>query len=262
MVYGIFTAGQRTWGGPRADAGTADATTSPQAAIEHAEATGDDLNVVPETFRSAALSRHFSNQIRNEALADARYPSRGGRSVWYPDADALLPLSLHRRATVPPRIPLQPRASTESLMSEASATFSIAMPRRAESIFDLENQHPRYSNRAHPPSAQSAFYERRRDARLSQQSFQSHMRLASEENADLGEVSRASLLNGDIGQLGSDIPLSELSRPTSPESSKSPRLQVYEYGAGRRGRSSLARSFSAQDLENGGEDGEKDEGGY
>ncbi|KAI1499349.1 chitin synthase-domain-containing protein [Biscogniauxia marginata] len=50
MVYGIFTAGQRTWGGPRADAATADAETTPQQAIEQAEKTGDDLNVVPETF--------------------------------------------------------------------------------------------------------------------------------------------------------------------------------------------------------------------
>lgn len=53
MVYGVFTAGQRTWGGPRADAGAADAKVSPQEAIEYAIATGDDLNVVPETFKPA-----------------------------------------------------------------------------------------------------------------------------------------------------------------------------------------------------------------
>ena len=57
MVYGIFTAGQRTWGGPRVDAGAADEKTSPQEAIEQAEATGDDLNVVPETFRPALEAR-------------------------------------------------------------------------------------------------------------------------------------------------------------------------------------------------------------
>jgi len=57
MVYGIFTAGQRTWGGPRADASTADQTTTPAAAIAHAEATGDDLNVVPESFRPAVEAR-------------------------------------------------------------------------------------------------------------------------------------------------------------------------------------------------------------
>ncbi|KAK8091058.1 class VII chitin synthase [Apiospora phragmitis] len=50
MVYGIFTAGQRTWGGPRADAATADADTTPQQAVEQAEKQGDELNIVPETF--------------------------------------------------------------------------------------------------------------------------------------------------------------------------------------------------------------------
>ncbi|KAG9639946.1 glycosyltransferase family 2 protein, partial [Aureobasidium melanogenum] len=67
MVYGIFTAGQRTWGGPRADAGAANSTTTPQAAIEHAEATGDDLNVVPETFKPAveAITRKKSVKNRN-----------------------------------------------------------------------------------------------------------------------------------------------------------------------------------------------------
>ncbi|KAI1338528.1 chitin synthase-domain-containing protein [Xylariaceae sp. FL0016] len=54
MVYGIFTAGQRTWGGPRADAATADPDTTPQQAIEQAEKAGDELNVVPETFIPAA----------------------------------------------------------------------------------------------------------------------------------------------------------------------------------------------------------------
>lgn len=57
MVYGIFTAGQRTWGGPRADAGAADAEVTPQQAIEHAMATGDELNVVPETFKPAVEIR-------------------------------------------------------------------------------------------------------------------------------------------------------------------------------------------------------------
>lgn len=55
MVYGIFTAGQRTWGGPRADAAAADGEkTTVQEAIEQAEEQGDDLNIVPETFLPAA----------------------------------------------------------------------------------------------------------------------------------------------------------------------------------------------------------------
>lgn len=57
MVYGIFTAGQRTWGGPRADAGAADKNTTVQEAIEHAEQTGDDLNIVPETFIPAVIAQ-------------------------------------------------------------------------------------------------------------------------------------------------------------------------------------------------------------
>ncbi|KAK3956213.1 chitin synthase [Pseudoneurospora amorphoporcata] len=57
MIYGIFTAGQRTWGGPRADAAAADSTTTAQEAIEMAEKTGDDLNIVPESFIPAAQER-------------------------------------------------------------------------------------------------------------------------------------------------------------------------------------------------------------
>ncbi|KAK4130776.1 glycosyltransferase family 2 protein, partial [Trichocladium antarcticum] len=76
MVYGIFTAGQRTWGGPRADAAAADAQTTAQEAIEQAEKTGDDLNIVPESFMPAARER-------DELLAlagneDKPAPSSGG----------------------------------------------------------------------------------------------------------------------------------------------------------------------------------------
>ena len=62
MVYGIFTAGQRTWGGPRADASAADSKVTPQQAIEQAIATGDELNVVPETFKPAVEVRKRRNR--------------------------------------------------------------------------------------------------------------------------------------------------------------------------------------------------------
>lgn len=65
MVYGIFTAGQRTWGGPRADAAAADTNTTAQEAIEQAEERGDDLNIVPETFRPAREARKAG--LRTEA---------------------------------------------------------------------------------------------------------------------------------------------------------------------------------------------------
>ncbi|XWW95082.1 hypothetical protein V2A60_003033 [Cordyceps javanica] len=57
IVYGIFTAGQRTWGGPRADAAAADTTTTAREAVEKAEEQGDELNVVPETFIPAREAR-------------------------------------------------------------------------------------------------------------------------------------------------------------------------------------------------------------
>lgn len=86
MIYAIFTAGQRTWGGPRADAGAADAKVTPQQAIEHAIATGDDLNVVPETFRPAMEIRR--RRVRPSALqpsssVEGRFvPAEQGSSPW------------------------------------------------------------------------------------------------------------------------------------------------------------------------------------
>jgi chitin synthase len=259
MVYGIFTAGQRTWGGPRADAGQADSTTTAQAAIEQAEAMGDDLNVVPETFRSAVQSRHISTgrdypsvSLQPSDNLKGRFRSTG--SVWYPDEDALLPL--RRRATVPVRIPLQPTLSTDSLISNSSTNYSIFMPRRADSLVDLENQQPQSSrSRAHPPSASSAFYDSRQEPRYGEQTYRSHSqssRPGSEDGSvDLGSLGRPSLFHEHVmeKQNGSDIPLLELTGPTSPESGLRLSLQGHDVGMGRRGRSSLARSFSAQDLE-------------
>ncbi|KAK1829167.1 class VII chitin synthase [Podospora conica] len=72
MVYGIFTAGQRTWGGPRADAAAADENTTAQEAIEQAEKAGDDLNIVPESFIPAAKERKGAARKEDEADAAAR----------------------------------------------------------------------------------------------------------------------------------------------------------------------------------------------
>ncbi|EPE02337.1 glycosyltransferase family 2 protein [Ophiostoma piceae UAMH 11346] len=73
MVYGIFTAGQRTWGGPRADAAAADGDkTTVQDAIEQAEKTGDDLNIVPESFMPAAeVQRQKSGNAGHSVLPTA-----------------------------------------------------------------------------------------------------------------------------------------------------------------------------------------------
>lgn len=80
MVHGVFTAGQRTWGGPRADAAAADAKTTPQQAVEQAIKTGDDLNIVPETFKPAIEARKqrlFQTSLQPTANAENRFVSAG-----------------------------------------------------------------------------------------------------------------------------------------------------------------------------------------
>lgn len=87
MVYGIFTAGQRTWGGPRADAAAADSTTTAQQAIERAEKAGDDLNIVPESFIPAAEAQAM-DEPESSGAKKRKSVSEGGlgrsRSVLQP----------------------------------------------------------------------------------------------------------------------------------------------------------------------------------
>lgn len=72
MVYGIFTAGQRTWGGPRADAATADDHTTPGEAVERAKEQGDELNVNVDTFRNS-LVRRRSVPVRPSENVEGRF---------------------------------------------------------------------------------------------------------------------------------------------------------------------------------------------
>ena len=148
MVYGIFTAGQRTWGGPRADAGAADAHTTPQEAIEHAKATGDDLNVVPETFKPAVEARHPEKVVGTVPLQptdhiEGRFvPAERLPGGWYmqnSDSGLTLP-NMFPRDPNAPRIPLHPRVSLDSFVTSASPTNSVYMPRRVESIMGDEDR--------------------------------------------------------------------------------------------------------------------------
>ena len=68
MVYGILTAGQRTWGGPRADAAAADTNTTAREAAEMAEMQGDELNVVPESFKPALEARRATSKKRSQGV--------------------------------------------------------------------------------------------------------------------------------------------------------------------------------------------------
>lgn len=152
MIYGIFTAGQRTWGGPRADAAAADTETTPQQAIEQAEATGDDLNVVPETFKAAAEARHPekptgpiplmpSDHLEGRFAPAERLP--GGWYLQNNDSGLTLPNMLPRNPNAP-HIPLHPRDSFDSFVTSASASNSVYMPRRVESIMGDEDRKKYY----------------------------------------------------------------------------------------------------------------------
>ncbi len=148
MVYGIFTAGQRTWGGPRADAGAADASVTPQQAIEHAIATGDDLNVVPETFKPAVEARHPEKAVGTMPLqptdhlegrfaAAERLP--GGWYLQNNDSGFTLPNMLPRDPNMP-HIPLHPRDSFDSLVTTASPNNSVYFPRRVEDFMGEDDR--------------------------------------------------------------------------------------------------------------------------
>jgi chitin synthase len=157
MVYGIFTAGQRTWGGPRADAAAADTHTTAQEAIEQAEQTGDDLNIVPESFIPAAERRKEEktgygkteglarkrgvlqppNKIAGKFSAPARTP--GG---WYqhPD-DSMASVSiLGGSSGLGGKGPLQRRDSIDSSFSAGTGSHSVYMPRRVESLMGDEDK--------------------------------------------------------------------------------------------------------------------------
>ncbi|KAG8526511.1 uncharacterized protein KY384_008711 [Bacidia gigantensis] len=148
MVYGIFTAGQRTWGGPRADAGKADPETSPQEAIEHAQATGDDLNVVPETFKPAAEARLDkpveSIPVQPATKLEGRFaPAEELPGGWYlhgnVDSGLAMPATIVQDLDAP-RPPFYRRDSLESSSSAASGTHSVYMPKRVESIMSEEDR--------------------------------------------------------------------------------------------------------------------------
>lgn len=141
MVYGIFTAGQRTWGGPRADAGVADSHTTPQAAIEHAEATGDDLNILPETFKPA-----IEAITRRKSVKTMLMPSSGLEGQFSPD-EAMFPLNIpHDEESQPEttiehkvETPRSNRESAESWFTGSSMDQSVYRPRRLGSFMATDD---------------------------------------------------------------------------------------------------------------------------
>ncbi|KAK3324230.1 chitin synthase-domain-containing protein [Cercophora scortea] len=158
MVYGIFTAGQRTWGGPRADAATADTHTTAQEAIEIAEKTGDDLNIVPESFIPAAKERKElagkddkieSGLARSKSILQPP-DSLAGRfaapertpSGWYIQHadDSMASVSVLAGSQFGGKRQLQRRDSFDSAFSAQTGSYSVYMPRRVESIMGDEDR--------------------------------------------------------------------------------------------------------------------------
>ena len=147
MVYGIFTAGQRTWGGPRADAGAADANTTPQQVIENADAAGDELNIVPETFKPAAEARN--HELGREPVPlqpperlDGRFAAAeklpGG---WYEQVnDSLMSIGVSAALVGPAQNSMPSRDSFDSLVSAQTSNNSVYFPRRVESIMGEEDR--------------------------------------------------------------------------------------------------------------------------
>ena len=127
LVYGICTAGQRTWGGPRADAAAADKNTSPQEAIEHAEEAGDDLNVDLETFRPAVKAAHPGWYVRDARLHPS--PRLDGRFAAAEESPGGLYLhpSTESDLSLPSPI-LRSRASLDSTGTRSSGVPTIDLP--------------------------------------------------------------------------------------------------------------------------------------
>lgn len=258
MVYGIFTAGQRTWGGPRADAGAANSTTTPQAAIEHAEATGDDLNVVPETFKPAveALTRKKSVRGRN-VLPDQHVEGKfaapelmpGG---WYKHAadstNTLPDVATH---------PAMRRLSFESIVTATSGNNSVYLPRRIESIMGPEDRNLYHHAQAHQRPAGGAYYEQeeyemsRPDTGTTKGGYSISVRSASDDESSYG--------HGRMNSDNSDMSVAQGKAPAGTEhvlAVPGRTQQAHDRGSSRSrtGKSPLARrSFvrSASDLESG-----------
>lgn len=162
MVYGIFTAGQRTWGGPRADAAKADATISPTEAVEKAENQGDDLNVIPETFIPAGVIRRKSTPLHPPRRLEGRFAAPdllpGG---WYHHDDS---------SGVPDKPWIGGRqngadSSRDSFDSFITKAESLQLPRRLESIMAEEERiglnrsdiAQRQRQQRHPPRVMGVF---------------------------------------------------------------------------------------------------------
>jgi chitin synthase len=251
MVYGIFTAGQRTWGGPRADAAAADAKTTPQAAVELAEAAGDDLNVVPESFIGAVekkLRRHGpcksvpllpSDHLEGRFTTPQRLP--GGIYQHGNDSGLTFP-DMHPRCEETLHAQIHSRDSLESSCSNNSIWNSSFMPRRVESILDPEDTLQYHENQAAQQCAGGAFYESHRFAIFESQSATTNSHHRPHLNSSDIHAHRESTLRLPRSKCDAVSPLEPLKIHTYPHAGLRSHGRTGSYPVSRTVRSPLARS--------------------
>lgn len=165
MVYGIFTAGQRTWGGPRADAGKADEKVSPEMVVEKAVEREDELNVVPDSFKPAMDSRGRVAPLKAPLLPrdsmEGRFAAAeavaGGWYVQRNDSGVLGRRWSPGRAEDGRRG--RSRDSSASGYSRGSSSGSTYTPRRVESFVGLEDAANYYDQQALQRPAGGAHFE-------------------------------------------------------------------------------------------------------
>ncbi|KAM3423602.1 hypothetical protein BST61_g1026 [Cercospora zeina] len=163
MVYGICTAHDRTWGGPRADAAEADERTTPAQAVAQAAAAGDELNVKPETFRPKAETR--PPLMPSDSLEGRFTPAQQVPGGFYRQVKP--PARLHadmtpREQEADTRDAARRDRSQDSFMSEWSSgdsRNSLPLPRRVESIVGPEITAAYHQRQAQQKPAGGAFFE-------------------------------------------------------------------------------------------------------
>ncbi|RFN54051.1 chitin synthase [Fusarium flagelliforme] len=156
MVYGIFTAGQRTWGGPRADAAAADSHTTAREAVEQAEKQGDELNVVPETFKAAHEARKVASNrestttsehsrsrsvVRPPDKIDGKFSARQKTALGtyaHPDEIDTSAVDVEKGKGVAGDF-FSDRESLDSIPSVRDAGLGVGTPRRMKLLMNEEN---------------------------------------------------------------------------------------------------------------------------
>ncbi|KAK4631219.1 Chitin synthase D [Fulvia fulva] len=171
MVYGCLTCARRTWGGPRVDAIKADEKITPEQAVAEAKGKGDELNIVPETFKDVApLGRKKS--VRTAPLLPSSklegrfalpeqtnggyYAQRNDSIELHPDQTSILDdeqVYYHQG----------PRRGSMAASSYFGSHESFAMPRRVESVWDLQNILQYHAQQREQAPAGGAYFEAPQD---------------------------------------------------------------------------------------------------